>query len=119
MPNSKPSDEAFGGMTWEQLNNQIINAMGASIMLGAALILVGQKVVGGLLLAVASAIMAATKDNYWIESDVSAIKREKAIRLENFCRDVSLMGVAICFIGGYGHQYFHEAKPQKEAEKED
>ena len=80
--------------------------MGAIIMLAGGLILVGQKVFGGILLSLAAAFMAATKDNYWIESDVPAIKREKPMRLENFCRDVSLLGVAVCFIGGYGEHYF-------------
>ena len=50
--------------------------------------------------------MAATKDNFFIESDVAAIKREKDMRRENMCRDVSLLGVAVCFIGGYGQSYF-------------
>ena len=71
-------------------------------MASGAFIMIGYKVLGGLLLTIASGFMAATKDNFWIVSDVAVINREKSIRLENFCRDVSLVGVAICFIGGYG-----------------
>ena len=56
----------------------------------------------GFLLLLAALFMMATKDNYWIESDVAVIKREKQFRLENFCRDVSLIGAAIMFMAGYG-----------------
>ena len=62
--------------------------------------------------------MAATKDNFFIESDVAAIKREKDMRRENMCRDVSLLGVAVCFIGGYGQSYFQDSKKNQDKVKE-
>ena len=43
--------------------------------------------------------MMATKDNYWIKSDISAINREKAQRLEWLATDLSLIGVAMIFMG--------------------
>ena len=46
--------------------------------------------------------MAATKDNHWIVSDVAAIKREKNQRLENIIRDVSLLGVCLLMLTGFG-----------------
>ena len=66
------------------------------------LLLSSQKMLSGFLLLLAALFMMATKDNYWIESDVAVIKREKQFRLENFCRDVSLIGAAIMFMAGYG-----------------
>ena len=41
MPKSKPSDEAIAGMTWEELNGQVINAIGLMIVLGSGLIITG------------------------------------------------------------------------------
>ena len=102
MPNSKASDQAIAGLTWNELNIHLCNAIGACILLSGAMYLIGQKVIAGLLLTLSALAMAATKDNYWIISDVAAINREKPMRLENLCRDVSLIGVAVCFMGGYG-----------------
>ena len=102
MPKSKASDQAVLGLTWNELNIHIANLTGVLFILSGALYLAGQKVLAGLCLTVGAAVMAATKDNHWIVSDVAAINREKPMRLENFCRDVSLVGVAVCFMGGYG-----------------
>ena len=46
-----------------------------------------------------ASFMMVTKDNYWIKSDVSAINREKASRLEWLATDVSLIGVGLIFMG--------------------
>ena len=54
--------------------------------------------------------MAATKDNPQLKSDVAAINREKDQRLEWFCTDVSLVGVALILVGGMGSQFFGKAK---------
>ena len=54
--------------------------------------------------------MMATKDNYWIKSDVSAINRESKDRLEWFVTDISLIGVALIFLGGMGRNYFNANK---------
>ena len=102
MPKSKPGDIAFAGKTWNDLNILICSFMGILALLSGLLIFAGRKALGGIALIIVALFMMATKDNYWIVSDVSVIKREKAQRLENFCRDVSLLGVAFMFIGGYG-----------------
>ena len=49
--------------------------------------------------------MMATKDNYWIKSDVSVINRESKDRLEWFITDISLIGVALILLGGMGRNY--------------
>ena len=49
-----------------------------------------------------SLLMMATKHNITIESTVPVIGREKQMRPENFCRDVSLIGVALILLGGMG-----------------
>ena len=49
--------------------------------------------------------MMATKDNYWIKSDVSVINREQKDRLEWFITDISLIGVALILLGGMGRNY--------------
>ena len=46
-----------------------------------------------------ASFMMCTKDNYWIQSDISAINREKASRLEWLATDLSLFGVAVIFMG--------------------
>ena len=99
---SKPGDIAVAGKTWNEVNILVCNVMGVLALLSGLLILAGRKALGGIALIIVALFMMATKDNYWIVSDVSVIKREKAQRLENFCRDVSLIGAAIMFIGGYG-----------------
>ena len=59
---------------------------------------------------VASLMMAITKDNPKLVSDIAAINREKDQRLEWFCTDVSLVGVALILIGGMGSQFFGTVK---------
>ena len=68
------------------------------------------------LLLVACLFMMATRDNAWIQSDVSAIKREgkDLARHELFCRDVSLIGVALILLGGMGSGENKPAEKEKE-----
>ena len=65
---------------------------------------------------ISTVFMMATKDNYWLTSDVSAINREKKDRLEWLMEDVSLVGVAISMIGGLGWSE-EEAKAEKVADE--
>ena len=46
--------------------------------------------------------MMISKDNLRLESSVAAIQREKQLRVENFFRDLSLLGVAFIMLGGMG-----------------
>ena len=62
----------------------------------------------GIIFAIAVVFFAATKDNHWIVSDVQAIKREKKDRLENMCRDLSLFGVCLMMLSGFGQQKITE-----------
>ena len=54
-----------------------------------------------------------TKDFLLIKSDVSAIKREDGHRLEWFFTDVSMLGIAIILIGGYGQELDGKIHTQK------
>jgi hypothetical protein len=54
--------------------------------------------------------MIITKDNIWIKSDIAAINRETKDRIEWLITDVSLIGVALIFIGGMGRDYFNDKK---------
>ena len=64
--------------------------------------ILGKKGVSAFLLIVATVIMGTSKDNPKIVSDIAAINREKDVRLEWFATDVSLLGVALIFLGGMG-----------------
>ena len=74
-------------------------------VIAGALNLLGQKTLGSIMIIIASIIMAASKDNPKIKSDVAAINREKDQRMEWLCTDVSLIGVALIFIGGMGSHF--------------
>ena len=54
--------------------------------------------------------MMATKDNVWIKSDIAAINRESKDRIEWLVTDLSLIGVALIFLGGFGREYFSQKK---------
>ena len=55
----------------------VIMGLGGLFISSGILILLGQKTFGSLLIIVSSLIMAATKDNPVMKSDVAAINREK------------------------------------------
>ena len=101
LPKSKPGDVSPLGMSWNDLNIVLISAEGGLFMACAFMVILGQDVLASLLLIIAVGFMAASKDNFWMESDVSAIKREKGTRLERISRDVSVLGVAVMLMGGY------------------
>ena len=71
------------------------------------------------LLFVACVFMMLTRDNAWIKSDISAIKREgkDMARHEGFCRDVSLIGVALILLGGMGSGENKPAEVEKDKEE--
>ena len=103
---SKPTEPSPSpGMTWNDLNLVIIQVLGGLLIGAGAMNLIGQKFVSALLIIQASLLMAASKDNPWLKSDVAAINREKDMRMEWFVTDVSLIGVALIFIGGMGSQF--------------
>ena len=72
--------------------------------MSGGMISAGYTNVAGLIFALAVGFFAATKDNHWIVSDVAAIKREKKDRLENMCRDLSLLGVCLMMLSGFAKQ---------------
>ena len=118
MPGTKPSDASPLGMSWNDLNKNVIMAEGGLLCFAAACYVIGQSFFAAVTLFLASAFMAATKDNFWLKSDVAAITREKKDRLEWLFADVSLIGVAICMMAGMGWDV-HEAPKKAKAEKEE
>ena len=92
--------------------------MGCLLVAAGILILLGRKAFGGVLVIIVSLFMMASKDNFKLVSSVAAIEREKPMRLENFLRDVSLIGAALVLIGGLGGEglgdiYTDEEKKEK------
>ena len=61
--------------------------------------------------------MMVSKDNPQLESSVAAVQREKPMRLENFCRDMSLVGVALIMVGGMGGHILKEPQTGEKTEK--
>ena len=118
IPGSKPGDASPLGMSWNDLNKAVILGLGALAMLAGVLIFAGMQNVSALILAVCAAFFAATKDNHWIESDVSAIKREKNVRLEHMLRDLSLFGVCLMMLSGFGAKNKLSDKVQPQGEEE-
>ena len=102
MPNSKPGDVIFANFTMDQLNKWFIQAMGCFMVCAGILILAGRKAAAGVLVVVVSVFMMVSKDNFKLNSSVAAIEREKPMRLENFLRDLSLIGAGLVLIGGLG-----------------
>jgi len=102
IPKSKPSDLSPIGVSWNDFNKLYIQAMGGCCAIAGVLVMLRQNALAGIIFAVAVVFFAATKDNHWIVSDVQAIKREKKDRLENICRDLSLFGVCLMMLSGFG-----------------
>ena len=59
--------------------------MGGCCAIAGVLVMLRQNAMAGIIFALAVVFFAATKDNHWIVSDVSAIKREKKDRLTKIC----------------------------------
>ena len=114
MPKSKPGDASPLGLSWNDLNKLLIQAMGAMSVVAGGLIMSGNTKLAGAIFAVTVAFFAATKDNHWIVSDIAAIKREKNSRLEGIIRDLSLFGVCLMMISGFGanNKLGDKIKPQ-------
>ena len=104
IPKSKPSDASPIGVTWNDFNKLYIQAMGGCSILSGLLVILRKNAMAGIIFVFAVLFFAATKDNHWIVSDVQAIKREKKDRLENMCRDLSLFGVCLMMLSGFGQQ---------------
>ena len=118
LPTTKPNDVVLAGMTWDALNKTITMAIGAMILLSGLLIGYGrQKQLGGLLGIVGCLFMMASKDNFKIKSTVAVIVREKDMRLENFCRDASLIGAFLILLGGLGGKFLTDISIESEEEK--
>ena len=119
LPGTKPSDASPFGLSWNEFNKLFIQAMGACSALSGVLLMLRQNALAGIIFVFAVLFFAATKDNHWIESDVQAIKREKKDRLENMCRDLSLFGVCLMMLSGFGQQKISEkVQPVKKEEWE-
>uniref|UniRef100_A0A7S3FRI3 DoxX family protein n=1 Tax=Strombidium rassoulzadegani TaxID=1082188 RepID=A0A7S3FRI3_9SPIT len=110
LPKSKPGDASPLGMSWNDLNMSMITLEGGLFVAAGVLLMVQADLLSGLVLVVASAFLMVSKDNVWIKSDVSAITRENNLRLERFCRDVSVIGVGVMLIGGYFMPEKHKIK---------
>ena len=78
--------------------------MAGCCVVSGVLVILRKNLMAGIIFVFAVAFFAATKDNHWIVSDVQAIKREKKDRLENMCRDLSLFGVCLMMLTGFGQQ---------------
>mmetsp|Transcript_3984 Transcript_3984/g.5997 ORF Transcript_3984/g.5997 Transcript_3984/m.5997 type:complete len:174 (-) Transcript_3984:25-546(-) len=102
MPNSKPTDASPLGVSWNDLNQFFIMFIAGLMAAVGVLSLLGKKLLAGLLLVGVVLFMVASKDNIWLTSDVSAIKRDQAGKLDRFFRAVSLLGVALMLISGFG-----------------
>ena len=64
MKGTKPADPSFvPGVTWNQFNLYVIQALGGLFITAGLLILIGQKTFGAFLVILASVVMAASKDN--------------------------------------------------------
>ena len=73
MPNSKPSDQALAGKTYDEFNQLLIAVHGVLLIIAGTGFLFLKQGLAALSLLLSCAFMMATKDNYWIQSNVSAI----------------------------------------------
>merc|ERR1712146_296259 len=99
-PKSKPSETSLIPMfTWNELNLNLIILVGLLFCLAAGFsVFAFSRPWAGLCIIFATLFMAASKDNYWLKSDVAAINREKEQRKAWLAADGSLLGVAILLI---------------------
>merc|ERR1711937_798535 len=97
-PSSKPGDMVVEGFTFDMANKALIQTMGAMTIVAGALLLLGRPSTTAIILIFVTLFMMVSKDNIRIESSVPVIAREKPMRLENFCRDGSLIGAALILL---------------------
>ena len=122
VPSSKPGDIIFGSFTFDMANKALIQGMGALTTLSGLFVLMGKNTPAAINIVLMSLLMMISKDNIKIKSTVPVITREKNIRMENFCRDVSLIGAALILLGGMAGDDFsiyEEEKTAKVEEKDD
>ena len=117
-PTTKPGDIAFGGMTNDQLNLAMIQVEACVTICAAILIILGRKTFGAICLILVTIFMMVSKDNPRLESNVAAINREKPMRLENFFRDLSMIGAAFMILGGMGGQLLKDVSTGSEKSEE-
>ena len=84
------------------MNKNIIYVFAGLFILSSIFLVLNKKALSGITIILTSVFMMATKDNFWIKSDVSAINRESKDRLEWFITDISFIGVALILLGGMG-----------------
>ena len=106
---SKPSDLFVAGLTYDEFNKGLIQAVGLMVSASALMILTSRKEAAGVCLVLLGGFMLASKDFIKIESKIAVIEREAKMRPENFCRDLSLIGVGLILIGGMGGNFLGRA----------
>ena len=65
------------------------------------MLLLGKRAQAGFLIILVCIFAILSKDNPKITSSVAAINREKKDRIENFFTQISVIGAALVFIGGF------------------
>ena len=93
--------------------------MGGMTGMAGIVLLMGKNTLAAVIIIFMAVFMMLSKDNIKVESTVPVIGREKPMRLENFCRDASLIGAALIILGGLGGDSFnvHEDKPIENIEE--
>ena len=97
MPNSQASQQLCSGtkITWEELNQYVIQAQAAILVLSGLLILLNKKCTGGLLLMISSIMILFVKDYPWLRhSSLKSIQRERNERLGDFLKNLVLLGAS-------------------------
>ena len=89
-------------ITYDELNQYLIKGFGSLFMLSGFLILLNRKIIGSIFLIIAMAFILVTKDNPWIESNMTSIQKEKNQRLWDFLKHISVVGAAFLLMGDKG-----------------
>ena len=93
MPDSK--NKIDGNLTWEQVNKYIVQAMGALMILGGALVLINLRKAGGVAIMVVLVFMMITQDNPILTDHIKPKPKNNHVRLNDVTRHLSLMGTCL------------------------
>ncbi len=83
-------------MKWEELNLYLIKAEGLLFVASGIFILFNKRCMGGFLLAIAVIVLLIIKDNPWVRhSEMKTVKRERNEKINDFLKNLSILGSAI------------------------
>eukprot|EP00347_Sterkiella_histriomuscorum_P021944 403332228 len=123
LPDSQGSSLVPGiGITYENLNQQIVKGDAALFALSGLLLILNQRKLGAMFMILAISFILLTKDNFMLKSGAPGSKvnqTEQNQRVLDFFKHLSLIGAALLIIDNGGRKYVKsEGSENRKAKQE-